>query len=267
MGQLDLIQTSDFCFELLGSDAISWLQGQVSNDIQSIKVGQSIHACLCKATGQIEDVITIYRDTSRISLICQMRDPILKRIANFRIMENVDIRLLYEGVIHFKSDLSCDSIEHHRYGVRGYDLAWNGEGNEPVRPSRPETEEDRADALIAGMPRMGQDINEKTLAAELGQEFLDRTVSFTKGCYVGQEINHRIYARGHVNQQWVRMMSANRIEAGTPVERNGEKVGEVRACLKSRDHDYVCSVFVKGSEMPFSLTAGGKSLTIIPSIG
>lgn len=260
MGENERIQTSDFCFELLGSDAVEWLQGQVSNDVRSLEVGQSIQACLCKATGQIEDVLTIYREASRLVLICSRKEPIQERIAKFVIMEDVDLRLISEGVVHSFEAVETGDVPHDRYGSPGFDLI------APVEAS-PETEEDRADALIAGYPRMGQDINEKTLAAELGQEFLDRTVSFTKGCYVGQEINHRIYARGHVNQQWARMMSANRIEAGTPVERNGEKVGEVRACLKSRDHDYVCSVFVKGSELPFSLTAGGESLTLIPLKG
>lgn len=254
-----MIRTEDFLFELTGHDALEWLQGQVTQDLRSLEVGKSVEACLCKATGQIEDILVISRQENRLLIVCQRRNPLQDRVKQFVIMEDVNLRLVSENIVFTESDHA--GVAHERYGRPGTYLLEN------IESAVPETEEDRAGALIAGMPRMGQDINEKTLAAELGQEFLDRTVSFTKGCYVGQEINHRIYARGHVNQQWVRMMSANRIEPGTPVERNGEKVGEVRACLKSRSHDYVCSVFVKGSELPLSLTAGGESLTIIPSKG
>jgi folate-binding protein YgfZ len=55
----------------------------------------------------------------------------------------------------------------------------------------------------AGIPQAGVDWSERTLAAEMGEPFIRRHISYTKGCYVGQEVLMRIYARGHTNRSWV----------------------------------------------------------------
>ena len=50
----------------------------------------------------------------------------------------------------------------------------------------------------AGVPRYGVDLTEDNLLLEIG---LDQAVSFTKGCYLGQEVVERIRSRGHVNRK------------------------------------------------------------------
>src|SRR5262249_21758688 len=52
--------------------------------------------------------------------------------------------------------------------------------------------------IEAGIPRYGVDFNEDNLLLEVG---LDNAVSFTKGCYLGQEVVERIRSRGHVNKK------------------------------------------------------------------
>jgi folate-binding protein YgfZ len=52
--------------------------------------------------------------------------------------------------------------------------------------------------IEAGVPRHGIDFNEDTLLLEVG---LENAVSFTKGCYLGQEVVERIRSRGHVNKK------------------------------------------------------------------
>jgi glycine cleavage system T protein len=54
--------------------------------------------------------------------------------------------------------------------------------------------------IEAGIPRYGLDMDAKTLPQETGQM---RALSFTKGCYIGQETVERIHSRGHVNRQLV----------------------------------------------------------------
>ncbi|MFX6234584.1 tRNA-modifying protein YgfZ, partial [Acinetobacter baumannii] len=62
--------------------------------------------------------------------------------------------------------------------------------------------------LRAGNPRLGGDTTQKTLPPELGPAFESRTVSYTKGCYMGQEVLMRIHSRGHTNRTWVCLTSA-----------------------------------------------------------
>jgi folate-binding protein YgfZ len=52
--------------------------------------------------------------------------------------------------------------------------------------------------IEAGIPRYGVDFNEENLLLEVG---LEKSVSFTKGCYLGQEVVERIRSRGHVNKR------------------------------------------------------------------
>ena len=57
----------------------------------------------------------------------------------------------------------------------------------------------------AGIPQAGVDWSERTLAAEIGEPFVQRHISYSKGCYMGQEVLMRIHARGHTNRTWVPM--------------------------------------------------------------
>ncbi len=63
-------------------------------------------------------------------------------------------------------------------------------GDHPLRPRRRRGLPDRV-----GHPAMGSELTDKTIAAEAG--LVDRSVSFTKGCYTGQELVARLDARGN----------------------------------------------------------------------
>ena len=85
-----------------------------------------------------------------------------------------------------------------------------------------------------GRPRFGEDIRETSLPQETGQM---HAVSFTKGCYVGQEIVERIRAQGHVNRKLVRL----EVEAAAPpapgakLTADGADVGEVTSSTVSAE--------------------------------
>jgi folate-binding protein YgfZ len=77
------------------------------------------------------------------------------------------------------------------------------------------------------------DIVEKTLPQELGRDA--RAISFTKGCYLGQETVARIDALGHVNRRLVAVATAGPVEQGAIVTAGGETIGTVTsACLSPR---------------------------------
>ena len=80
--------------------------------------------------------------------------------------------------------------------------------------------------IEAGIPRYGADLDEKTLPQETGQF---HAISFTKGCYVGQEVVERIRSRGHVNRRLMGIMMENEIKipSGSFILIDGEKIGTV----------------------------------------
>jgi folate-binding protein YgfZ len=127
-------------------------------------------------------------------------------------------------------------------GVRAVPVAW---GSEPgaeligspeaidaavralVEQGASEVDADAYEALRieAGVPRQFYDIDETTIAQEA---YLDRdAVSFTKGCFVGQELVCRIDTRGHVNRLLRRLRADSPIERGATVEVDGKAVGTV----------------------------------------
>ncbi len=80
--------------------------------------------------------------------------------------------------------------------------------------------------IEAGVPRQGLDTDERTIPQEAGLELV--AVSFTKGCFVGQELVCRIDSRGHVNRTLRRLRaSAGALQRGDAVTLDGKAVGEV----------------------------------------
>ena len=75
------------------------------------------------------------------------------------------------------------------------------------------------------------DIPEKTLPQELGRD--DRAISFTKGCYLGQETVARIDALGHVNRRLVAIATDAPMSAGAEVRAGGEAIGGITSCCRS----------------------------------
>jgi folate-binding protein YgfZ len=79
--------------------------------------------------------------------------------------------------------------------------------------------------IAAGMPRYGQDIRERDLPQETEQS---RALSFTKGCYIGQEIVERIRSRGAVHRTFIGFEIEGSLPApGTKVQVDGKDVGEI----------------------------------------
>jgi aminomethyltransferase len=87
----------------------------------------------------------------------------------------------------------------------------------------------------AGIPRYGQDIRERDLPHETGQQ---RALSFTKGCYIGQEIVERIRSRGSVHRSFTGFEIDGPLPVpGTKVQADGRDVGQITstAALPARD--------------------------------
>lgn len=200
---------------LTGADRETFLQGMVSNDVVGIPYGETRHAALLDATGHIladlhvwtqpPDTLLIETDPATLSVLHSALDK-------FLIMEDVQI-----------SDLSAQYAVLSVYGenaelvstfpiLPGRDIWAAAEEKEAVWNSLladrfvPMTIED-ADALRieVGIPKWGAELSPSVLLPEA--EMLD-AVSYTKGCYVGQEIVARLHARGHTNKALRRILLA-----------------------------------------------------------
>jgi folate-binding protein YgfZ len=89
--------------------------------------------------------------------------------------------------------------------------------------------------IEAGVPRYGADMDESNLPPECGIE--SRAMSYTKGCYIGQEVLNRIHAIGHVNKSLVSLRLADDLKnlpaRGGKLFLDGKEVGIVTSAVKS----------------------------------
>ncbi|HEX8145151.1 MAG TPA: aminomethyltransferase family protein [Pyrinomonadaceae bacterium] len=116
--------------------------------------------------------------------------------------------------------------------------------------------------IEAGLPRYGVDMDETNIITEAG---LDEAVSYTKGCYVGQEIIARIHWRGHVAKKLAGLLfrDAVEIERGAKVlTTDGKEIGRITsAAFSPRLAHTVALAYVKYDYLapgtPARVTAGG----------
>ena len=71
--------------------------------------------------------------------------------------------------------------------------------------------------LEAGIPIFGRDMTEKTLPPEMGPAFEAKYISYTKGCYTGQEVLMRIHSRGHTNKTWMALIAEAPLQPGDTI--------------------------------------------------
>jgi tRNA-modifying protein YgfZ len=99
-------------------------------------------------------------------------------------------------------------------------------GAEPAGPEAAEIVR-----IESGRPRLGADMSEDNFPGEAG--IVERAVSFTKGCYVGQEPVARMFHRGHPNRHLRGLKLAAPVEPGTSLFAGGREVGHVTSASTS----------------------------------
>jgi folate-binding protein YgfZ len=123
-------------------------------------------------------------------------------------------------------------------GEHGFDLLIDGPDRESLidhlitggaQPVSVETFETLR--IEAGIPRHGQDMDETNIVLEAN---LDDAISYTKGCYLGQEIIIRIKHRGHVAKRLTGLKLAEPIESGATIaSADGKDIGRVTSATYS----------------------------------
>ncbi len=114
-----------------------------------------------------------------------------------------------------------------------------------VEPTVEAVELERA-RIEAGVPAWGKELDETILPAEAG---LDEThISFTKGCYPGQEPIARLHNRGHVNRR-LRVLEVESARPGDEISHDGKRVGRVTSAVPGVALAYVRVEVPDGAEL------------------
>lgn len=217
-----------------GPDAEDFLQGQLSQDIAALDPGQSAWSLILQPQGRIDAFVRVTRQSAD-RFVLDTDGP----------LDQVDARLRR---FMLRTDVTLEPLDWQCVAVRGpgaEDAAVSGEivaavptggvdvlGSDPaVSGDVPAADPDALEAhrIRCGFPRMGVDIDDRTIPAEA--EIVDFTVSFTKGCFTGQELVARMDSRGSSAPRYLRLVTLDdriELDGGEPiVDDGGAEVGTV----------------------------------------
>jgi folate-binding protein YgfZ len=214
-----------------GPEATSFLQGQCSQDVAAVAPGASVWSWVLQPTGKVEALIRLTRtagDAWILDTDIGWADAVVARLTRFRLRTKVDIELTGWRVVGVRGRAAATAAAFTGRdggeggvvvaaadwpGLTGVDLL----GPSVVVPAHLPVADAaawEAARIEAGIPVMGAELTERTIPGETG--LIERTVSFTKGCYTGQELVARIDSRGgHVARHLTGLLLAGPVAAGT----------------------------------------------------
>lgn len=238
-----------------GSDAVGFLDGQLSQDIAAMKPGAVARSFLLEPRGKLVALLWLLRGNDEVGLITES-DRIGETVEalnrfRFRVAATIGEPVPLTELWGPNSD---SVLAAAGFAVRPGEWV---DGGGVLTASLSETpriivtagaDDDElvsAGALPVGSlaattariewgePVMGVDVDEATIPQESG--LVERSVSFTKGCYVGQELVARIDSRGRVNRHLRGLTITENVipPVGAAVELGGEVVGTVTSVGES----------------------------------
>ena len=226
--------------EFTGDEWKEWLQGQITNDIKLLTANNPISFCLCKPTGQILAPGMLHLVDGKgwmvVPLVCA--PAVLLRVEQMVILEECYADILESELIHI-----IPGIE----GLPAIRTNWPGHDSlQPFDGPLFSLDVFLLATLDAKIPLWGFDIGETNFPAEMGAEFEAANMSYTKGCYTGQEINHRLHSRGHTNKTWGVYHSEHELQNGADLhDADGIKIGTVTRSSPHPSGGWLVGAFVR----------------------
>ena len=192
----------------------------VSNDVAALDVGESCGALLLTAKARVIAPLRVLRRGENDFLVST--EPELG--------ERVRTELLRA---RFAAKAEIEPEEHESWFVLGGDEVLD------TRPDGEEVDESAFERwrIEAGVPRWGREIDDGILPAEAGLD--GRAVSFSKGCYPGQEPLARLHNRGHVNRTLRVLDVAGNVHQADEVVYDGGVVGRITSAVPGLALAYV----------------------------
>jgi folate-binding protein YgfZ len=214
-----------------GSDAADYLQRMVSNDVEAVPLGGVCDALLLTPKARVIATLTIWRRGEDDFLLLtepELGERVRAELTRLRFAARCEIELEeHSSTLVFGGEHGIPNVE---YGVDAREVL-----DEQLEQTLDDDELERM-RIQAGTPRFGLEIDDRVLPAEAG--LTERAVSFTKGCYPGQEPIARLHYRGHVNRR-LRVLDVDSAYPGDEVSYQGKPVGRITSAVSGLALAYV----------------------------
>jgi folate-binding protein YgfZ len=251
-----------------GPDAVTFLQGQLSQDVEALSLDDSRWSLLLEPTGKVAAWLRVTRmgdDELLLDVDAGFGGQVITRLERFKLRTKCEFDaperwpcVAVRGTI--VDDPSARAVVWP--GTEGVDLL----APQPHVPSGLTVVDEYERARIeAGVPAMGRELTEATIPVEAGQWLIDASVSFTKGCYTGQELVARIDSRGGNAPRPVRgLRIAGRVEVGAEVTAvDGRGLGAVTSVAPAGEDTVALAPLPRSVAPPTEVLVDGQPAQVV----
>ena len=245
-----------------GSEAADYLQGQVTQEVEALESGQGAYAALLDRKGRMQGDMRVLRldpEAFRLDLEAVGLPAVVRHLGMYRVGRDAEVEDLTEGhrlvsVIgpaaatvtgapplsgeHAHAEIELGGVSCRAVATdTGIDLFCNEDGVESVLESlsdgaEPVSEEAAEIVRVeAGRPRFGREMTGETIPQEAGIN--DRAVSFSKGCYIGQETVARLHYKGKPNRHLRGLRLEGPAASGDAIALGDRELGRVGTAVLS----------------------------------
>jgi folate-binding protein YgfZ len=181
-----------------GADRTRFLQGMLTNDVGTLAAAGFLRAAMLNVKGRVLALVDVVAEPESYLLVTE---PVTAGKVH---------ALLERHAIADDVAFTPESHALHRVWATPAEV-WTAP---PVFAAAADAGDAEARRVEAGLPRYGIDVTEDHFPFEAN---LDAVISYTKGCYIGQEVVARAHARGHANKRLVGLRLPAIVPPGTPV--------------------------------------------------
>jgi len=276
---------------LTGPERREFLHGQVTQDIETLEPGHGRYAALLTHKGKMLSDLRVLDLGDELLLSCERAglQELFNMIRRYKLGADVELhkRTLEMGELSLigpdarriagATELGPDEHDNVRATIGehdvilvatdlGVDVFCDAEATEGVRGTllaagAVEVTEAAAELVRVerGRPRYGVDVDDNTIPQEAGLN--ERAVSFTKGCYVGQETVARLFYRGKPNRHLRGLRLSAEVEPGTPLLLGEKEVGRLTSVAVSPTHGPIGLALVRRQAEPGATISVGEDAT------
>ena len=281
-------RTADVLLRVTGDDRLTWLQGQLTQNVLALRPGDATYGLLLHPNGKILADLDVLCRSADLVLVCpaEAADEVSAQLDRYIMMEDVELERLPAEVLALQGPLAvglrtalaeargADSVfEVDRLGRGGLLVLSDARASDDTRALPPSVTQAGgswvgADAVLlarlrAGRPAFGPDFGASVLPQVAG--LTRRAVSFQKGCYRGQEPVVMLEHRGSPPKRLVRLEidAAAALSAGTSLHgADGATLGTITSAASGPDGVvYALGTLKRGAELSQLVSAGDEGVT------
>jgi folate-binding protein YgfZ len=273
-----------------GPDALEYLQGQLTNDLEALGPGDGCYAALLDGKGHMQGdmrVLRLHEDDVWLDTEAEATDRVVRHLQMYSVGREVEIENASDAwaIVSLIGPAAAEvagtplpTPEHaQRYLERegleilavatdlGLDLIVRSEQADALSrllSSAGADEVSEAAAEIvrveSGRPRFGKEMTERTIPQEAGIN--ERAVSFEKGCYIGQETVARLHYKGKPNRQLRGLRLQAPASDADPVILGERELGQIGTAVISPAHGPIALAILRREAEPGAIVRVGDGI-------